>query len=51
MEPVSERCGGLDVHQNLVVACLMTRATTGHAVKPVRSLRTVTAELLALGDW
>jgi transposase len=51
MEPVYERCCGLDVHKNLVVACLITRDTTGHPVKQVRSFRTVTAELLALGDW
>jgi transposase len=51
MELLYERCCGLDVHKNLVVACLITRDTTGHAVKQVRSFRTVTAELLALGDW
>jgi hypothetical protein len=51
MELVYERCCGLDVHQNLVVACLITRDSTGRPVKQVRSFRTVTAELLALGDW
>jgi transposase len=50
-ERVYERCCGLDVHKHPVVAYLVTRDTTGHAVKQVRSFRTVTAELLALGDW
>jgi hypothetical protein len=51
MELVYERCWGLDVHKNLVVACLITRDSTGRPVKQERSFRAVTAELLALGDW
>src|SRR5262249_13620889 len=53
MELLYERCCGLDVHKNLVlvVACLITPDATHHPVKQVRTFRTVTSDLLALGDW
>ena len=51
MELLYERCCGLDVHKNLVVACLITPDPTRHPVKQVRSFRTITSDLLALGDW
>lgn len=46
MDAVHERCCGLDVHKQVVVACLLTGAD-----KEVRSFGTTTRELLALGDW
>ena len=53
MERVYERCCGLDVHQHLVVACLITPdAQRGPVpVKEIRTFRTNTPDLLALGDW
>jgi transposase len=51
MEPVYERCCGLDVHKNMVVACLITLDAMGRPVKQVRTFATITADLLALGDW
>jgi transposase len=51
MHLVYERCCGLDVHKNLVVACLSTPDALGHRVKQVRTFQTTTADLLALGDW
>ncbi len=51
MERVYERCCGLDVHKNMVVACLITPDSQGCPVKQVRTFRTITSDLLALGDW
>ena len=36
MEVVHPRCCGLDIHKQLVVACLITPAPDGTAVKAVR---------------
>lgn len=46
MEVVHERCGGLDVHKKEVVACAITPEG-----KEIRRFGTMTADLLALGDW
>jgi transposase len=51
MQLVYERCCGLDVHKTLVVACLITPDATGRPAKQIRTFRTITADLLALGDW
>jgi transposase len=51
MERVYERCCGLDVHKNLVVACLITPDAQRGPVKQIRTFRTITSDLLALGDW
>ncbi len=51
MELVYEHCCGLDVHKNTVVACLITPDVMGRPLKQVRTFRTITADLLALGDW
>src|SRR3954454_10061394 len=48
MQALIERCCGLDVHQETVVACLLTGA---RARKEVRTFRTVRRELEALRDW
>jgi len=51
MDVVVERCCGLDVHQETVVACLMVGEFGKRAKKEVREFRTFTADLEALRDW
>ena len=50
MEVIHERCAGLDVHKETVVACLGVRER-GQVRRGVRRWATTTAELLKLGDW
>jgi transposase len=50
MEVVYERCGGLDVHRNMVVACLSI-IEAGQRRKEIRTFRTITKELVALREW
>jgi transposase len=51
MRALIERCCGLDVHQETVVACLMIGAPGVRSSKEVRTFRTVTRDLEALRDW
>lgn len=51
MDVVYERCCGLDIHKQLVVACLIVPGPDGQPVKEVRSFGTMTADLLELADW
>src|SRR5271155_4257974 len=51
MQVIIERCCGLDVHQETVVACLMIGAPGVRSSKEVRSFGTMTQELEALRDW
>jgi transposase len=51
MQALIERCCGLDVHQETVVACLVIGAPDVRPSKEVRTFRTVTRELEALRDW
>ena len=51
MEQVYERCCGLDVHKDTVVACLRVPGEGVRRHKEVRTFGTTTSELLALGDW
>ena len=51
MEAVVERCCGLDVHQAVVVACLIVGPATGRPRKEVRSFSTMMDDLLQLRDW
>ena len=51
MQVVHERCCGLDVHQRTVVACVLITRPDGAAERQVRTFKTMTADLLALGDW
>src|SRR3954462_8347951 len=51
MQAIIERCCGLDVHQETVVACLLIGAASARARKEVRTFRTVRRELEALRDW
>ena len=51
MDVVYERCCGLDIHKQLVVACLSVPGADGQPVKEVRRFGTMTADLLDLADW
>ena len=49
MEVVIERCAGFDVHQETVVACVLIGAPGEWPRKQVRTFRTMTRDLEALG--
>jgi transposase len=51
MEVVYERCCGLDVHKETVVACVVVPGTGKHPHKEIRTFNTMTADLLELADW
>ena len=51
MDVVYERCAGLDLHKRSVTACRMIPQAQGQPVKEIRTFGTMTADLLALGDW
>ena len=51
MRVIVERCCGLDVHQETVVACLLIGAPGDRPTKETRTFRTVTRDLEALRDW
>jgi transposase len=51
MEVVNERCCGLDVHKQTVVACVIVPGTGRQPHKEVRTFGTMTADLLELADW
>jgi transposase len=49
MEVLYPRCAGLDVHKDVVVACV--RCVSTPVQHEVRSFRTTTSELLNLAEW
>ena len=51
MQVMVERCCGLDVHQETVVACVLVGALGRRPSKEVRTFRTMTRELEALREW
>jgi len=51
MEPIIERCAGVDIGQATVVACVLVGGPHQRARKEVRTFRTVTKELLVMRDW
>jgi transposase len=51
MDVVYTHCCGVDVHKKMLVACLIVPGPSGRATKEVRTFGTMTADLLALGDW
>ena len=51
LDVVYERCAGLDLHQRSVTACRLVPGTAGRAGQEIRTFGTMTADLLALGDW
>jgi transposase len=51
MDVVVQRCCGLDVHKDTVVACVRTPGKGGHRDQQTRTFGTMTRDLLALRDW
>jgi transposase len=51
MESILERCAGLDVHQETVVACVLTGPLEHAPTCEIRTFGTMTHELLELGQW
>jgi transposase len=51
MEAIIERCCGLDVHKDVVVACLLIGPAEVRVRKEIRSYGTTTAQLEELRDW
>jgi transposase len=51
MDTVVERCCGLDVHKDTVVACVRTPGEGGRRHQEVRTFGTTTTKLLELRDW
>jgi transposase len=51
MEPLHRCVAGLDIHKDSVVACVRRLDDRGRAREEVRTFGTMTADLLALGDW
>jgi transposase len=51
MQVVYERCCGVDVHKQTVVACVMVSEAAGRLCKATRTFATLTDELEALARW
>jgi transposase len=51
MEAIIERCCGLDVHKDVVVACVLIGPAEGRARKQIRSYGTTTTQLEEMRDW
>ncbi len=51
MDVLVERCAGLDVHKDTVVACVRHHAGAGRPRQEVRTFATHTQGLTDLADW
>jgi transposase len=51
VERIIERCAGLDVHKDSIVACVRTTDEQGARCQITATFSTTTASLLALHDW
>ncbi|MDC3426389.1 transposase, partial [Aquibacillus sp. 3ASR75-11] len=51
MDAILERCAGLDLHQETVVACVLHGSLDRRPKKETRTFGTTTKELLQLQDW
>ena len=51
MEMLYERCGGLDIGKDEVVACVRTPDGAGGRRQEVRTYKNFTSHLQALSDW
>ena len=51
MDIMYERCCGIDVHKQTVVACVLVPGSGRQPQKEIRTFGTMTADLLELGDW
>ncbi len=51
MEVVNERCCGVDVHKQTVVACVIVPGKGREPIKEIRTFGTMTPDLLEFADW
>lgn len=51
MEPIVERCAGLDVHRDTVTACLRVPGPGRTRQQEIETFSTTTRELMGLRDW
>ncbi|NTU66034.1 MAG: IS110 family transposase [Chloroflexi bacterium] len=51
MQVKYERCCGIDVHKDTVVACVIVSKPSGHVQKTIRTFSTMTGDLKALAQW
>jgi transposase len=51
MEPLLERCAGLDIHKKTVVVCRIFHMNDDHCQVETRTFGTTTRDLLQLADW
>ncbi|WP_240968303.1 IS110 family transposase [Paenibacillus aquistagni] len=51
LEAILECCAGLDVHQESVVACVLSGPLDRKPQCEIRTFGTMTEELLELGEW
>jgi len=51
MEPIYDRCAGLDVHKKTVTACRIYPDSGGQTTKDTRTFTTMTPDLINLSDW
>jgi transposase len=51
LDTLHERCCGLDIHKDSIVACLLVRGDATRPAKELRRFSTMTDDILALGDW
>jgi len=51
MDVLYDRCCGLDLHKRSVTACRIVPGRQGQPTTEIRTFGTMTADLLALGDW
>jgi len=51
VDAILERCAGLDVHQDNIVACFLSGPLDQRPSKEIESFGTTTKELLRLQDW
>lgn len=51
MDAILESCAGLDVHQETVVACILSGPLDHKPTKVTRTFSTTTTELLELAKW
>jgi transposase len=51
MDAILERCAGLDVHQETILACALTGTLDKKPQRTIQTFGTTTKELLQLADW
>src|SRR4051812_19856027 len=51
MEILFPACAGLDIHKDLIVACIVLTPPSGPVTRHQQEFGTTTRELLRLSDW